>query len=88
MSPEVKNAKRYRGSGIYVGRPTKWGNPFIMGVHGDRDEICDDYNDWIVTNEYLLQNIGELRGHHLICWCAPKRCHADTLLYLANDLSG
>lgn len=70
---------------IYVGRPSKWGNPFVVGIHGKQGECVDLYKDWIKTQPELLSCLNELKGKDLICWCAPKRCHADILLELAND---
>ena len=26
---------------VYIGRPSKWGNPFVMGVDGTREELPD-----------------------------------------------
>ncbi|KKL72439.1 hypothetical protein LCGC14_2084930 [marine sediment metagenome] len=69
---------------VYVGRPSKWGNPFLVR-HGSRGKVIALYADWLdgmVFNERL--NIDELRGKDLVCWCAPLPCHADILLKLAN----
>jgi hypothetical protein len=68
---------------VYVGRPTKWGNPFKVGRDGTRDETIEMYR-WWVANSSLYDDIGELRDKDLACWCAPKACHADVLLELAN----
>ena len=35
---------------------------------------------WIAQQPALLAALGELRGKHLVCWCAPERCHAELLL--------
>lgn len=32
---------------VYVGRPTKWGNPFVIGRDGDRDEVIERYRGWL-----------------------------------------
>lgn len=69
---------------IYVGRPTKWGNPFPMRGEATRQTVIDRYRDWIQTQPHLMSQLGELRGHNLVCWCAPLPCHADILLELAN----
>lgn len=68
---------------VYVGRPTKWGNPFVLGRDGDRDEVIAKYKDWLQASP-VLADIEELRGKDLECWCAPRACHADVLLRLAN----
>ena len=69
---------------VYIGRPSKWGNPFIIGRDGERDEVIEKYRRWIQTQPRLLQALPELRGKVLGCWCAPKPCHGDVLLELAN----
>lgn len=68
---------------IYVGRPTKWGNPFIIGRDGTRTEVIERYAHMICTSD-LVTSFEELRGKDLVCWCAPLPCHADVLLKLAN----
>lgn len=72
---------------IRVDRGTDWGNPFIIRGHSEaeRHRVCDLYElyaEWRLTVEPGW--LDPLRGHDLACWCAPKRCHADTLLRLAN----
>ena len=70
---------------VYVGRPSKWGNPFVLGRDGSRDEVIRKYRAWIVTQPALMSALHELRGKDLVCWCelgAP--CHAEVLLAVAN----
>jgi len=85
-TPRVLNRKHKQSSTtvIYVGRPTKWGNPFIIGKHGTREQVIELYRKWLTTNKFLMADLIELRGHDLECWCAPLPCHADVLLELAN----
>lgn len=70
---------------IYVGRPTKWGNPFEIGKDGTRDEVIAKYETWLQQQPELLNDIKTLRGKDLVCYCAPQKCHADILLRLANQ---
>jgi len=70
---------------LYVGRPSVWGNPFATKEESDRDSVCDAFEAYAQkrnTDEPLW--LAPLKGKHLECWCAPKRCHAETLLRLAN----
>ena len=70
---------------VSVDRGTDWGNPFVMQSEKDRDRVCDlyeQYAQWRLTVE--PDWLDKLRGKSLACWCAPRRCHADTLLRLAN----
>ena len=75
---------------IYVGRPSKWGNPYAIGRDGTREEVIARYRTWLGTMIYDFDilhrrlNIEELRGKDLVCWCSPLPCHADVLLELAN----
>lgn len=86
MAPLVWN--RRRGApldAVYVGRPTKWGNPIRLdGI--TRAECLRRYKDWLRTQPQLVEDMKrELRGRHLVCWCAPKMCHADVILKIANE---
>ena len=69
---------------VYVGRPSKWGNPFVIARDGSRDEVIAKYRAWIVRQPALMAALPELRTKSLICWCSPNRCHADVLIELAN----
>ena len=85
--PKVLNKKTdsLSHNAVYVGRPTKWGNPFIIGRDGTRDEVIAKYADWLdgMMHNGLL-DLDELQGKDLVCWCAPLPCHADILLEMAN----
>lgn len=70
---------------VYVGRPSKWGNPFVIGRDGDRAQVIDKYRNWLMANPVLMSALHELRGKDLVCWCAPQPCHADVLMELANQ---
>ena len=85
--PRVLNKHRdvIPSEAVYVGRPSKWGNPFIIGRDGDREEVIAKYADWLdgmVHNGRL--DLDELQGKDLACFCAPLPCHADVLIELAN----
>ena len=117
--PTVYN--RHRGGripagAIYVGRPSLWGNPFVVKQLG-RDLCVTLYRNsvfgiwsptllshlnnaefhtvYVAHNEWLakwrrsrgshpMENISELTGRDLVCYCAPLPCHADVLMELAN----
>lgn len=100
LMPQVLNKRRHGvpPGAVYVGRPTKWGNPYTHLAHGtharfvvnSRDEAVERFESMLVhrlNNEPGLreQLRSELRGKDLVCWCAPARCHADVLLKYANE---
>lgn len=78
---------------IYIGRGSKWGNPF---THKDgtiaefkvssRKEAIEKYEEWIKTQPHLMESLGELKGKTLGCWCKPQACHGDVLKKLADSL--
>lgn len=69
---------------IYIGRPSKWGNPFAVGIDGTRAEVIEKYREWIMAQPHLLAALPELRGKTLGCWCRPAACHGDVLQELAE----
>jgi hypothetical protein len=84
--PKVYNKKNKNvpKEATYVGRPTRWGNPFIIGKDGTREEVIQKYRDYIrkAELEHAIKTV--LKGKDLVCWCAPETCHADVLLEIAN----
>ena len=84
--PHVLNRRTndYGDNRIYVGRPTIWGNPFVIGPDGSREEVIAKYEAYLLSSPGLLSRLGELKGKHLVCWCAPLGCHADVLIRHAN----
>lgn len=79
----------YGDRDIYVGRPSRWGNPHRVGycgvcrdIHDSRSAVAAFQRD---LTPAMIRNIKKhLRGKNLVCWCAPGPCHADVLLEIAN----
>ena len=72
---------------VYVGRPSEWGNHFVIGKDGNRDEVIDKFKKWAwhpEQFEWRCRVRSELKGKNLICWCAPYACHASVLVDIAN----
>jgi hypothetical protein len=71
---------------IYVGRPSKWGNPFSVMDGYSQEEAVKLFRN--ALTEYPLDEsaILELKGKNLCCWCPlDQPCHADVLLEIANS---
>jgi len=83
LSTKVVHVKKERYD-IYIGRPTKWGNPFTIGKDGDREDVINKYRHYIfdrLRNEpELMEELVSFDGLTLGCWCAPKPCHGDVLV--------
>jgi hypothetical protein len=69
---------------VYIGRPSIWSNPFVIGKDGSRDDVIAKYETWLLGNRKLVDQLAALAGKDLVCWCAPARCHGDVLVRLAN----
>lgn len=70
---------------IYIGRPGKWGNPFVLGKDGSREEVIAKYEQYVLGNQSLLESLPELRDKRLGCLCKPQACHGDVLARLADQ---
>jgi len=72
---------------LYVGRGSRFGNPYIIGVDGDRAEVIRKFRHYLFSDPVLMKAVVVyLKGKDLVCWCAPDPCHADVLLELANGV--
>ena len=82
--PKVLNKRtdEVPADAIYVGRPSKWGNPYKIGRDGNREQVIYLYKMALIASKI---DLSELRGKDLVCWCSPLPCHADILLELANQ---
>lgn len=73
---------------VLVDRTTDFGNPFVIGKDGNRSDVLAKYEHWIWMPEQVelrQRMMKELRGKDLLCWCAPKPCHAHIILGIANS---
>ena len=90
----VLNYAKTRGvhsNAVYIGRSMKgiagnekFHNPFKMYSETQRDEVCEKYRKhlWnqIQSGEVTIEDLLALDGKDLVCWCAPARCHGDTIM--------
>lgn len=88
--PRVVNMRHYSFSKhphVFIARPSKWGNPFRIGVDGSRRTVIEKYEEHIRSRPDLLIDILlDLEGADLICWCHPLPCHGDVLVRLFREL--
>jgi hypothetical protein len=75
-----KHHKTAPEDAVYIGRGSPYGNPFIIGRHGSRDDVCDRFEADVLPT----LDVSALRGKDLVCFCAPARCHGDAILRKAN----
>ena len=84
-TPRVKHIKeQVEINDVYIGRPSKWGNPYSIGQDGTRSDVIAKHREWLKGQPHLLDALPELKGKNLVCYCAPQACHGDTLLKLTS----
>lgn len=71
---------------VYIGRPSKWGNPFPVDQENSRAEVIERYRAWVQRQPALMASLHELKGKRLGCWCKPAACHGDVLRELVEML--
>lgn len=96
---ELGNARELPPNHVYVGRAfyrngwrlprSQWANPFLVESDDvDHSKACERYASYIAEMdiESLRPKLQHLKGKTLVCWCKPKKCHADLLAQLADSL--
>lgn len=86
MKPLVHNMHKKTApeGAVYIGRGSPWGNPYVIGKHGTREQVIELYR----VNVLPKLGVSQLRGKHLVCFCKPLACHGDLLLEKATYPSG
>jgi len=78
----------------YIGRGSKWGNPYthLKGKTKaqfqviDREESIEKYEEWIRQQPNLINDLHELKGKRLGCYCVPYyHCHGEVLVKLIEE---
>lgn len=70
---------------VYIGRPSKWGNPFVIGKDGSRQAVLSKYREYLLNNSQLMKDIMQLDGKILGCHCKPAACHGDILIEIIEQ---
>ena len=78
---------------VYIGRGSKWGNPYPIDEHNNREDVIALY--WGLMDNRMKQDpihwhdeLQKLRGKTLVCYCKPKACHGDVLIELLGEDNG
>ena len=99
--PKVVRIARRKGvvvqdCDVYIGRSvtyggwnlprSKWANPFsVKDCGGSVAVAVQQYREYILKKPLLLQQLAELDGKTLGCWCKPGLCHGDVLVDLFEE---
>ena len=85
MKTKVVNLKESEYT-IFIGRPSKWGNPFKIGKDGTRKEVLEKYRQYLLNHKLLMEDILSLDGEILGCYCKPKPCHGDIIVETIDEI--
>lgn len=86
--PEVHN--KYHNTApkdaVYIGRGTRWGNPYRISKEVSREQVISLYEEYVELHPSLRNAARKyLKGKDLVCFCNPAACHGDILLKIANE---
>lgn len=83
---------------VYIGRGSPWGNMYThldVEDHPDfetptkvatREEAVEKYREHVMKSPRFRELIKEnLKGKDLLCFCTPKKCHGEVLIWIANE---
>ena len=78
--------RHYKSFTKYIGRGTKFGNKYVIGPDGTREDVIAKHKKDFYTNPELQEAVWiELRGEIIGCSCKPLACHGDTYVeYIEN----
>jgi len=72
-------------------KSSNFANPFKIGKDGTREEVIEKYKIYIISkleeNDELKEELINMKGKNLGCWCHPEPCHGDILLELIEMFS-
>ena len=75
---------------VYIGRGSSLGNPFVIDPEHSRERVCEMYeahfdakvrerNPEFMDALAYIYRLAQQGDVYLECFCAPKRCHGDTI---------
>lgn len=95
MVAKVVNCKSGERYDVYIGRGSKFGNPYthLQGTSAPwivdtREDAIRLYEEYLRARPDLMAAVKkELKDKILGCYCHPLACHGDILLKIANEES-
>lgn len=81
---KVVNIKLDEACDVYIGRPSPFGNPYVIGRDGTRDEVIAAFEKYFLfrvrNDPEFKAKVESLRGKTLGCYCKPLACHGDVIV--------
>jgi len=70
---------------VYIGRPSRFGNPFVIGMDGSREDVIRKFREYISDNMDIVERLRSLKPKRLVCFCSPEACHGDVYVELLSE---
>lgn len=75
----------------YIGRGSIFGNPYVIGKDGTRDEVINRYRDewfpFLLKDKRFVRELLKLKDQKLGCFCYPNnRCHGEVIVNYFDSL--
>ncbi len=78
--------KKHSEFDVYIGRGSIWGNPYRIGVDGNRNDVIQKYKTDLHNGKFSKEQLLVLKGKRLGCFCKPLACHGDVIVEYLNSL--
>lgn len=89
MTTTIVNKHHKLPYDVYIGRGSPFGNPYVIGVDGTREEVISKYIEYfnarVEQEEDFKKSVLALKGKRLACFCHPKACHGDVIIKYLED---
>jgi len=79
---------------VYIGRGSIFGNPFKIGINGNRKSVIEQYETDLRLKIFTISGLSPLgqaiydlpEDAILGCYCKPKACHGDVIIKIWKEL--
>ena len=86
MGTTVVNKRHGVPFDVYIGRPSRWGNPFPLRKDEPRGSTISRFRQYAVARLAREPDwLEPLRGKVLACWCKPAACHGDVIVEMLGE---
>jgi len=83
MIKRVDKSEKYD---VFIGRPSEYSNPFILGKDGTRNQVLNKFKIYFHNLDNCNKLLDELDGKIIACWCKlSQNCHGDVIIELYNE---
>ncbi len=87
----TRTNKRENIYDVYIGRGSIFGNPYVIGVDGSKEQVIARYKEWfkfLLRDRIFKESVLKLKDKCLGCFCNDyEPCHGDVIIQYLDDNS-